>query len=42
MESNFSTVQSDYPEEYERILNLLRAHGFNVVQHKTFFNFSYI
>ena len=30
MESNFSTVQSDYPEEYERILNLLRTHGFNV------------
>ena len=30
MESNFSTVQSDCLEEYERILNLLRAHGFNV------------
>lgn len=30
MESNFSAVQSDCLEEYERILNLLRAHGFNV------------
>ena len=30
MESNFSAVQSDCLEEYERILNLLRAHGYNV------------
>ena len=30
MESNFSAEQSDCLDEYERILNLLRAHGFNV------------